>query len=48
VVQVALLLLGLLRQDVAVESVTTLYFACSGQRETLLGTGVGFNFWHFV
>jgi hypothetical protein len=48
VYQVALLLLGLLGQDVAVVSVVTLYLACSGEYETLLSTGIGLYFWHFV
>jgi hypothetical protein len=46
--QVTLLLLGLFGQNVAVESVLTLYLACSGESETLLCAGIGLYFWHFV
>ena len=45
--QVTLLLLGLLRQDVAVVSVMSLDLTCSGKRESLLGSGVCLYFWHF-
>ena len=38
--QVALLLLGFLGQNVAVVSVVSLNLTCSGEGETLLGTGV--------
>lgn len=48
VVKVALLLLGLLRQDVAVISVMSLDLTCARQRKTLLGAGVGLYFWHFL
>ena len=47
VVEVALLLLRLLCQDVAVVCVVTLYLACSGERESLLRAGVSLYFWHF-
>ena len=44
--QVSLLLLGLLSQNVTVVSVMTLDFTCSGDAETLLGSGVCLYFWH--
>jgi len=44
--QVALLLLGLLGQNVAVVSVVSLDLTCSGERESLLGSGVCLYFWH--
>ena len=31
-----------------VESVLSLDFTCSGKSESFFGTGVSFNFWHFV
>jgi len=48
VLQVALLLLGFLRQDVAVISVVTLNLTRSGERETLLSAGISLHFWHFL
>ena len=48
VVQVALLLLGLLRQNVTVVSVTSFDLTRSGERETLLGAGISLYFWHFL
>ena len=45
--EVALLLLGLLRQDVAVESVLSLDLPCSGKSESFFGTGISFNLRHF-
>ena len=47
VVEISLLLLRLLRQNVTVISVLTLDLACSSKRETLLCSGLSFNFWHF-
>ena len=47
VVKISLLLLRLLSQNVTVISVLTLDFACSSKRETLLCSGLCFNFWHF-
>ena len=47
-VKVALLLLGLLGQDVTVISVVTLDLTCSGECETLLGTGISLYFSHLV
>jgi len=47
VVEVALLFLCLLRQDVAVVGVVTLYLAGSGESESLLCAGVSLYFWHF-
>ena len=44
--QVSLLLLCLLSQNVTVVSVMTLDFTCSGEAETLLGSGVCLYFWH--
>ena len=44
--EVALLLLGLLRQDVALESMFCLDFSCSGKGEPLFGTGISLNLWH--
>ena len=46
VLQVALLLLGFLRQDVAVVSVVSLDLTCTGERESLLGAGICLYFWH--
>ena len=48
VLQVALLLLGFLCQDVAVISVVALNLTRSGERETLLGSGISLYFWHFL
>ena len=45
-VEIPLLLLGLLRENVAVVSVLSLDFSRSGKRETLFGTGVGFKLCH--
>ena len=46
-VEIPLLLLGLLRENVAVVSVLSLDFSRSGKRETLFGTGVGLKLCHF-
>lgn len=45
--EVSLLLLGLLSQDVTVVSVMSLDLTRSGERETLLSTGVCLLLWHF-
>ena len=45
--QITLLFLGLLGQNVTVISVMTLDLTCSGEAETLLGSGVCLYFWHF-
>ena len=45
-VEIPLLLLGLLRENVAVVSVLSLDFSRSGKRETLFGTGVGLKLCH--
>ncbi len=45
--QITLLLLGLLSENVAVVSVMSLDLTSSGEAESLLRTGVCFNFWHF-
>ena len=45
--QITLLLLGFLRQDVAVVSVMSLNLTRTGESESLLGTGVCLYFWHF-
>jgi hypothetical protein len=45
-VEIPLLLLGLLRENVAVISVLSLDLSRSGKRETLFGTGVGFELCH--
>ena len=47
-VKVALLLLGLLGQDVTVISVVTLNLTGSGERKTLLCTRISLYFWHFL
>jgi hypothetical protein len=44
--QVALLLLGLLGQNVAVVSVISLNLTRTGERESLLGAGLCLYFWH--
>ena len=44
--KITLLLGGLLGQDVALVGVLALDFARTRQRETLLGTGLGFHFRH--
>ena len=44
--QVALLLLGLLRQNVTVVSVVSLDLTCTRERESLLRTGICLYFWH--
>ena len=46
VVEVALLLLGLLGQNVTVVSVMTLNLTGSGERETLLRAGISLYFRH--
>ena len=46
-VEISLLLLGLLRENVAVVSVLSLDFSRSGKREALFGTGVGLKLCHF-
>ena len=48
VVEVALLLLGLLSQNVAVVSMFSFDFSCSGKSESFFGTGISFNLRHFV
>ena len=48
VVEVALLLLGLLGQNVTVVSMTSFDLTCSGENETLLCTRISLNFWHFL
>ena len=45
--EVALLLFGLFGQDVALESVFTFDFSCSGKGEPLFGTGISFHLGHF-
>ena len=45
--EVSLLLLGLLRQDVAVVSVLSLDLTCSGKGKPFFGTGISLYFWHF-
>ena len=45
--QITFLLLCLLGQNVTVVSMMSLDLTCSGETESLLGTGVRFNFWHF-
>ena len=47
-VEVALLLLGLLGQDVTVVSMTSLDLTRSGENEALLGTRISLNFWRFL
>ena len=44
--EVALLLLGLLRENVTVESVLSLDLTRSGERETLLSAGISLYFRH--
>ena len=46
--QVSLLLLGLLGQDVTLVSMFSFNLPCSGKGEPFFGTGISFNFWHFV
>ena len=48
VVEVALLLFGLLSKNVAVVSVFSFDFSCSGKSESFFGTGISFNLRHFV
>ena len=48
VLRIALLLLGLLCQDVAVIGVMTLYLATTGEHESLLCSGICLYFWHFL
>ena len=48
VVEVALLLLGLLGQNVTVVSVMSFDLTCSGENETLLCTRISLYFWHFL
>jgi len=45
--QISLPFLGLLSQNVTVESVMTLDLTCTGESESLLCTGIRLNFWHF-
>ena len=44
--QIALLLGCLFRQNMTVEGVLPLDFSGAGELETLLGTRIGFYFWH--
>ena len=46
--KVSFLLCSLFSQNMTVESVLSLDFTCSGKSESFFGTGVSFNFWHFV
>ena len=46
--EVSLLLLGLLGQDVTLVSMFSFNLPCSGKGEPFFGTGISFNFWHFV
>ena len=46
VVEVALALLRLFGQDVAVVGMLSFDFACSSKGETLLAGGIGLNLWH--
>ena len=46
--EVSLLLLGLLGEDVALESVLSLDLSCSGKGEPLFGTGISLNLGHFL
>jgi hypothetical protein len=41
------LLRGLLRQNVTLESMFSLDFPCSGENESLFGTGISLHFRHF-
>ena len=45
--QVTFLFLCLLSQNVTVVSVMSFNLTCSSETESLLRTGVSFNFWHF-
>ena len=45
--QVTFSLFGLFGENVAMVSVMSLDFAGAGQSKSLLGGGLGFNFWHF-
>ena len=44
--QIALLLLGLFGQDVALVGMFSLDLSCSGKGEPLFGTGISLNLWH--
>jgi len=48
VVEVALLLLRLLRENVTVVSVASFDLTRSGEHETLLCAGISLYFWHFL
>jgi hypothetical protein len=45
--QISLLFLGFLRENVALESVLSLDFTRTSDREAFLRTGFCFHFWHF-
>ncbi len=45
--QIALLLLGLFGENVALEGMFSLDLSCSGKGEPLFGTGISLNLWHF-
>ena len=47
VVQHTFALFALLGENVAVVSVFSLDFSCSGKGEPLFGTGVSLNLWHW-
>lgn len=47
-VEVALLLLRLLRENVTVVSVASFNLTRSGEHKTLLCAGISLNFWHFL
>ena len=46
--EVSLTLLALLSQDVTLVSMFSFNLPCSGKVESFFGTGISFNFWHFV
>jgi len=44
--QVALPFLAHFGEDMAFVSVFSFYLPCARERESLLGAGIGFHFWH--
>ena len=46
--EVSLTLFALLGQDVTLVSMFSFNLPCSGKGESFFGTGISFNFWHFV
>lgn len=47
-IEIALLLFGLLSQNMTMISMLSFNFTRSGKSESFFGTGISLNFWHFL